>query len=95
MAEKPQYTNADLARGAFGFMIILTVLWAVGSVIYSNFFGTTFSWFNSFAPLTTVLLVQTILIWLHAVIKSAVSEGFVMGITIHQIQEEARKSRTN
>lgn len=95
MTEKPQYTNADLARGAFGLMIILSVLWAAGGVIYSNVSGVPYDWLRAFSPLFLVILIQVLLSWLHATIKSAVSEGFVMGITIHQIQEESRKNRIN
>lgn len=95
MTEKPEYTNADLARGAFGFMIILAVLWAVGGVIYSNLSDIPYDWLRGFSPLFLVVLFQVLLSWLHATIKAAVSEGFVMGITIHQIQEEMRKKRVH
>lgn len=95
MSEKPQYTNADLARGAFGFMIILAVLWAAGGVIYSNITGINYDWLRAFTPLFLVLLIQVLLSWVHATIKSAVSEGYVLGIASYQIQEELRKKRVH
>lgn len=90
MTDKPAL-QGNMARASFGLLLIASLVWAAGGVISTIIQGLPFNWALIFMPLSAVVLLQVIIVWIASAIKSAVAEGMVLYFASAAIQEEIRK----